>query len=98
MSGGSYDYLFSGVRALESQRDALYRMAEQLEELPYASRAAEDTRRVISLMEAARELAEKLSEVWHDVEWWDSGDYGEKTVKETCEEYAETEPLYWVQS
>jgi len=100
VSGGSYGYLFSRARALDDQRDELVRMAERLEGLPYAQEAATDTRRVIALIDEANGLAYRLSAVWHDVEWWDSGDYGEHSAREVCQEYREltADPMYWVQS
>ena len=89
MSGGSYDYLFARIRTLQDQRARLEEMAERLEDLPYATEAAEQTRLVLKLLDEADALADKLAEVWHDVEWWDSGDYGERQVQETCEAYGQ---------
>lgn len=87
MSGGSYNYLFTRVQALDDQRSTLEEMAKRLEGLPYAFEAAAQTRRVLRLLNAANAVADSLTEVWHDVEWWDSADYGEATVIRTCETY-----------
>lgn len=90
MSGGSFDYLFcwsATGRGLGTHQENLNRMAERLEGLPYAAEAAEQTRRVLRLLAAAEALAESLSDVWHDVEWWVSGDYGERAVIDTCTAY-----------
>lgn len=87
MSGGSYAYLCTRVKPLDGQLNELISMADRLEGLPYARIAYERTRRVIYHLIKANALADELAEVWHDVEWWDSGDYGEDQVIETCREY-----------
>jgi len=89
MSGGSYDYLCfwdTGI-GLTERRHQLQRMAERLEALPYAAEAAVQTRRVMRLLDAAEAVATSLHDVWHDVEWRDSGDYGEETMAKTLREY-----------
>lgn len=89
MSGGSYDYLCfwdTGV-GLTERRHQLQRMAERLEALPYATEAAAQTRRVMRLLDAAEAVATSLYDAWHDVEWRDSGDYGEETMAKTLREY-----------
>lgn len=89
LSGGSYDYLcyWDAVGDLSGRRHQLERMAQRLEALPYAAEAAEQTRRVLRLLDAAEAVATSLSDVWHDVEWRDSGDYGEAQMIATCREY-----------
>jgi hypothetical protein len=91
MSGGSFNYLFcwdARRGGLSSSDSDLLRMATTLEELPDAAVAAEQTRRVIRLLSTAEAVATSLSEVWHDIEWWHSGDYGQETAMETCRQYA----------
>jgi hypothetical protein len=87
MSGGSYDYLCFKADDLSGRRGTVEEMAQRLEGLPYASPAAADTRRVLALLDEARALAERLSDVWHAVEWWDSGDYGEDDAREAIAKY-----------
>jgi len=87
MSGGSYDYLFTRVHALDDQRTMLENMAVRLEGLPYAAEVAEQTRRVLRLVDVANALADSLTDVWRAVEWWDSGDSGEPAVIRECEAY-----------
>lgn len=91
MSGGSFDNLWLWDvrgRGLSSCDSNLLRMAQTLEGLPDAAVAAEQTRRVIRLLAAAEAVAESLSVVWHDVEWWYSGDYGADQAMEACLEYS----------
>lgn len=87
MSGGSYDYLFTRVHALDDQRGMLENMAVRLEGLPYAADAAAQTRRVLRLVDAAGALADSLTDVWRAVEWWGSGDSGETAVARECGAY-----------
>lgn len=89
MSGGSYDYLhcWDAVGDLSGRRHQLARMAERLEGLPCGGEAAAQTRRVLRLLDAAEAVALSLSDVWHDVEWRDSGDYGENEMIAACEAY-----------
>lgn len=86
MSGGAYDYLcFSDGVGLVP--DALQRMADRLAGLPYAQKAAEDTAAVIELTRAAGGLAERLTDVWHAVEWRDSGDCGDDDMQTEIAKY-----------
>lgn len=92
MSGGSYNYLAHAqdLEDLLGKRQELEWMAERLEglsevEFPGATAAAESTRALILKIKVwesnAITHAKFLSEVWHDVEWWDSGDYGPDQVR-----------------
>jgi hypothetical protein len=90
VSGGSYDYLCFNTDDLSGRRGMVEEMAQRLEGLPYASTAAADTRRVLTLLDDARNLAERLSDVWRAVEWWDSGDYGEQQAQEALAAYRST--------
>lgn len=92
MSGGSYNYVY-GVVDLEdllNKRRDLYDMAERLEglsevEFPGATAAAQMTRKLLIQLEIwdrhATTTIQLLSGVWHDVEWWDSNDYGPDQVR-----------------
>lgn len=90
MSGGSYDYLCFNADDLGRRRGDLACMAERLEGLPWAAQAAADTRRCLKALDEASALAERLSDAWRAIEWWDSGDYGEDSAREEVEGY---EPL-----
>lgn len=92
MSGGSYNYL-TGVMDLEDllhKRIELREMAERLEgldeqEFPGSTAAARATRQLETLLNMWETHAEAnislLKGVWHDIEWWDSNDYGPDQVK-----------------
>lgn len=93
MSGGSYNY-FYGVMDLEdllNKRRDLIEMAERLEglsevEFPGCTAAAHMTRSLLLKLQMwdthATATINLLSGVWHDIEWWDSGDYGPSQVRE----------------
>jgi len=80
MSGGSYDYLCWNTDDLERRRGMVDAMAKRLEELGYRD-AARATRNVLYLLDGARQAADALSDVWHAVEWRDSGDYGDDSMR-----------------
>lgn len=88
MSGGSYDYLYASSD-LAGQRHSIRRMKERLDQLATngmeaAAVAALRTRMVEAHLERADALARGLTEVWHAVEWLDSGDSGEDRVALAC--------------
>lgn len=85
ISGGSYNYLYCQDVGLIP--DALARMAERLAGLPYAGTAAADTAEIVKSLERITELADRLSSVWHAIEWWDSGDRGEDQTRLVVEHY-----------
>lgn len=93
MSGGSYNYLGSAydLEDLLAKRSDLEAMADRLEglseiEFPGAGAAGRMTRDLLVKMKLweshAIVNATLLREVWHDVEWWDSCDYGPDQVRE----------------
>jgi hypothetical protein len=84
MSGGSYNYLSYHAPDLGGHRHHLEAMADRLEGLPYGSKAAEATRSILAALDD-----EALANVWHAVEWWDSGDYGEDKVQAAIAKYEE---------
>lgn len=86
MSGGSFNYLFCHVKGLEHHDEDLQRMADRLTELG-APDAAEATRAVLSTLEQAEQQADALEDVWHDVEWYDSGDNGWEQVERAFADY-----------
>jgi hypothetical protein len=92
MSGGSYNYLFTkDVEDIFYQEEELQRMADRLAELGYASDAAAETMEVLlemrRFMNRLQTRLRALSDVWHAVEWWDSGDGGEDGLKRALSEY-----------
>lgn len=92
MSGGSYNYLSSALdlEDLLGKTEELGQMADRLEGLsevdfPGAGAAGAMTRELllkIKLWESHASISTALLRgVWHDVEWWDSNDYGPDEVR-----------------
>jgi hypothetical protein len=78
VSGGSHNYLYSADLSWNSRNDDLEAMAARLEELGVPD-AAEQTRALL-----APELPQSspLRDLWHAVEWTDSGDWGDDQLAE----------------
>jgi len=92
MSGGSYDYLYSkDVEDLLHTQETIQNMADRLAGLGYASDAAKETQELLLTLRQFENrrsaMKERLSDVWHSVEWWDSCDSGEDSVKNALEKY-----------
>ena len=92
MSGGSYDYLYSkDVEDLLHTQETIQNMADRLAGLGYASDAAKETQELLLTLRQFENrisaMKERLSDVWHSVEWWDSCDSGEDGVKNALEKY-----------
>lgn len=92
MSGGSYDYasLSSDLDDLLRNKGKLMEMSDSIGCLGYADD-------IVKLMEEmflnirhweilAEMYCKKLGRVWHDYEWWRSGDYGEDQFKQALAE------------
>ena len=92
MSGGSYNYLFckSGDDLVDIPGD-LEAMAERLEKLGWAEDAARETEELILILRQAQVRTSlrihRFMDIWHAVEWWDSGDSGEERVKDALAIY-----------
>jgi hypothetical protein len=93
MSGGSYDYLYAGtsLEDLLGKRHQLEQMADRLAgldeaEFPGSTAAARETAYLLNLVRVWENHCEArmalVRDVWHAVEWWDSGDYGAGQVAE----------------
>lgn len=93
MSGGSYNYLCrkSIDEILVGGRADLQEMADRLAKLGYADDAARETQNLMqdirAFLNRTESAAERLSEVWKNVEWWDSGDRSEDAVKHALASY-----------
>lgn len=93
MSGGSFNYLCwaTDLEDLLSKRSSLTEMADALAEKDYARDAAQETealRRDLTAFSVRIEVAVKrLSDVWHAVEWWYSGDGNEDDLHEALAKY-----------
>jgi len=93
MSGGSFDYLyckdteeFFGLDSINSLTD----MAVILKKEGYED-VSKDVFRLVGYIKSARTevdiLRKQLKDVIHSVEWFDSHDYGEDTLREHIEMY-----------
>lgn len=88
MSGGSFNYLcFKDGLELVHHTDELDRMAAFLRRwCPEAEQAAMDTTEiadwVIAQAKAIEARVAEFQDLWHEVEWWQSGDCGEDRARE----------------
>lgn len=95
MSGGSYGYLYRDQELgdLLGRQDDLRRMADRLAGLGDAADAAAETEELLVMLRQwqirAEVRARRLADVWHAIEWWDSGDSGENRVREALAAYRE---------
>ena len=95
MSGGYFDYLcFKEFPDCINQIKTMEEMEQELIKRGYTD-IAEDIRRLIEYCLSAenriRVLFEKLSPVFHDIEWYYSGDISEKSLIAELEKYRKGE-------
>lgn len=91
MSGGSYNYLYlKDAAELMNHLAELYDMADELSRLGYVPEA-QDMMRLYEYVKSASirigVLQEQLKDIMHDVEWYQSCDIGEETLRETIMKY-----------
>lgn len=93
LSGGSFDYLcYKDVPELMSSSSIanLESMVQHLQEYGYED-IARDTQRLIEYIQSAsiriEVLSENLNDVFHAVEWHESGDISRETMIERLENY-----------
>lgn len=91
MSGGSFNYLcFSELPEIMCRTDELEQMEQTLIEKGYED-IAKDVHRLAEYCKSAKVrigvLFEQLNSVLHDIEWYESGDIGDESLKETLEKY-----------
>lgn len=94
MSGGSYNYLCykdaHEILSWEGESE-LKRMADRLSELGYADDAAQETYSLLLQIRQSRNytssVIDRMSDVWRAVEWNDSGDSNEDSIREALEKY-----------
>jgi len=93
MSGGSYGYLHNryGADDLRDAQDDMAHMANRLDELGYAEKAAKETTEIFLMIRQfeimfrqfeirMESIPDSLRHVWKSVEWWDSADSDEDGV------------------
>lgn len=93
LSGGSFDYLcYKDVPELMNSSSIanLESMVQHLQEYGYED-IARDTKRLIEYIQSAsiriEVLSENLNDVFHAVEWHESGDISRETMIERLENY-----------
>ena len=91
MSGGSFNYLcFSELPEIMYRTDELEQIEQILIEKRYED-IAKDVHRLVEYCKSAKVrigvLFEQLNSVLHDVEWYESGDIGDESLKEALEKY-----------
>lgn len=93
LSGGSFDYLcYKDVPELMNSSSIanLESMVQHLQEYGYED-IARDTQRLIEYIQSAsiriEVLSENLNDVFHAVEWHESGDISRETMIERLENY-----------
>lgn len=93
MSGGNFNYLCHKELRELLHHPMLEEMAKTLEDQFPASRAAIDTRALIDRFDQLQadldaEPARTLhQDVWHDIEWWQSGDYPKESARAAIAAY-----------
>ena len=94
MSGGSFEYLcWKDAGDLISRDDLILKMGERLTELGYSD-AGSATIYLYAYTNALQLMIDKikaeLEDIWHAVEWHDSGDSGIEVVKEAVEKWKQS--------
>jgi hypothetical protein len=93
MSGGSYNYLYcKGSDDINESRQDIKDMRDRLIELGHKD-AAQETESVLLMMDSfevrINARLNRLQDVWHSVEWYDSSDSGIEAVNESIKKYHE---------
>jgi hypothetical protein len=95
MSGGSWDYLYSkGVGEVLGDLSTMVAMRNRLVELGAEGAVVEDMSCIVNHLREAHRLGGSpgMREVWHEVEWKDSGDHGIDRVRQAIWEYIGSPP------
>lgn len=95
MSGGSFNYLgaicYDDLSDLLAKESDLEAMADRLAGLGWAEDAARETQELLVMLRQwkirAEVRAQRLINVWHAVEWWDSHDWSEQQVRDALARY-----------
>lgn len=89
MSGGSYDYLYS--KGLDEIVDSFYyqKAIDKLSTLEYAQNVVSEMKEIQSQAKDLKARLENLSGALRALEWWESCDSSEESLKEACEKFNE---------
>ena len=81
---------------MPNRLEDLERMADELAKTGDAPDAAKETLELVMKIRQMNMYAEvisaRLNGVWHAMEWWQDGDYGEEQLKKAVIEYREQQP------
>ena len=92
MSGGSLNYLYSkdeAAQIIEAYND-IYRVKREISDLGYPDIEKDISDFMYFICQTEAEIAnrfEKLSNIFHDTEWYIDSDIGVDDLRKTCEEY-----------
>lgn len=92
MSGGSYEYA-SDTRSIQDLSQHICELKRMVFDLKtyHAEDVSADTEELIRYFEQLEdefiERIKPLQKVWHALEWFKSGDWGEDGLQEAIEEY-----------
>jgi len=92
VSGGSFNYLYyaaGDVGEIGRRLDALKEMSEWLNKYAPESHAACDTIEVLTAIAAVEFASDRLRDVWHAIEWFESCDIGSDQMLAALREYQE---------
>jgi hypothetical protein len=87
MSGGSWDYLSSkSATEILGDVDTMKAMRDRIVELGIGGNIVFDMNRIVSHLDEAHRLADSsdMRNVWHEVEWHDSGDHSLHSVHQAA--------------
>lgn len=89
MSGGAYNHLYNKdhFSALADSENLYEDLMGLLPQAPEAGRVAMDTGYFVRLVMEAAAIAARLSDAWHAVEWYSSGDWGMDKLRECVSAY-----------
>jgi hypothetical protein len=90
MSGGFLDYMYNKSFD-ELSSDSLRYAITYMEGLSYAQKVLEKTRNILDELEQFDEKINPLRPAWKALEWWLSGDWGEREFIKECERFEQDE-------
>ena len=96
MSGGSFEYLcFKEIEELIGNTELIESMHKRLIELGFDDAASETAHLLLTLRQHQNYLQamlDRMKDVWHAVEWYDSSDWGIAQVRRILWEYRGNPP------
>jgi hypothetical protein len=92
VSGGSFNYLFiKDADEVFANPTELRRMVQELTVFPEAADVAADAANALAVVDyqtaRLQTHLDRLKDVFHAIEWWQSGDWSEDDVRKAIAEY-----------